>query len=91
VSLGWQTIESALPGWKATHEGVRVAAPGGEAPVDDGYVPAVLASERSAVTACLERLAAGVSARALLVAAREPRRSGPVASMIRGKIESTRR
>jgi len=68
VSLGWQTIESALPGWKATHRGIREATAGGDDPVDDGYAPAVLGSEREAVAACLARLAAGVSPRALLVA-----------------------
>ncbi len=65
-ALSWATIDSALPGWKATHEGTRTAPVGGESSVDDAYLAAVLESERAAVTACLERLHAGASPIALL-------------------------
>lgn len=66
VSLSWATRDSALPGWGATHRGVREAAAVGSAPADDAYVDEVLASERQAVEACLARLRAGVDPRDLL-------------------------
>ena len=67
VSIGWATVESALPGWGPTHKGVREARARGGLPLDAGYVERVLESERSAVEACLARLAEGVSPRALIV------------------------
>ena len=68
TSHGWATRESALPGWKATHQGTRAARARGDEAVDEAYEGLVLESERSAVKACLERLESGVAPRALLVA-----------------------
>lgn len=66
VSLSWATRDSALPGWTATHRGVREAEARGGAEADAAYVEEVLASERRAVEGCLARLRAGVDPRALL-------------------------
>lgn len=65
-SHSWATLESALPGWRATHAAIREASEGGDADVDDAYEAEVLRSEKDAVRATLERLAAGVSANRLL-------------------------
>lgn len=69
VSLGWATFDSALPGWGATHGGTRQAEPGGHRDIDvEPYVESVLASEKHAVTACLEALRCGTDPMALLQA-----------------------